>query len=103
MFCKQHHKDAFDYVKCFTTVFTTIFRVFCGIILACCATGTIIEICQETFEQNEKEREYFAKENDAVKLRNGEVESSFGHEVPANIAVRETTPLIRANKKNSGR
>ncbi|CAB4011959.1 nose resistant to fluoxetine 6-like [Paramuricea clavata] len=82
-----------------TSVVFTI--ILCCIILACCAVGTAIEISQESF-QNGKEDDYFAAQNGALKHEKDQGESSFSHEIPKVTDVMETTPLLRANKKQNG-
>jgi hypothetical protein len=74
----------------------------CCIILACCAIGTAIEISQESF-QNGKEDHYFAAQNGTLKHEKDQGESSFSHEIPKVTDVTETTPLLRANKKQNGK
>ena len=76
------------------------FRIFCCAILACCAIGTAIEVCQESFENGNKS-DGLTKHNGIERQAKDQVESSFLHEVPK-VMVTETTPLIRASKKENG-
>ena len=68
--------------------------------MACCAIGTAIEVCQESFENRQKS-DGLTKPNGDVGQAKDQVESSFSHDVPK-VMVTETTPLIRANKKENG-
>lgn len=68
----------------------------------CCAIGTAIEISHESF-QDGKEYDFIATQNRTLKHEKDMVESSFGHEIPKEADVTETTPLLRGNKKKNGK
>ena len=59
--------------------------------------GTLIEAYQESCLQNGTEYDFLTGQNEVPKQ-----DTSFDHEIPKITDVTETTPLIKANRKQNG-